>query len=639
MKYLFIIYLFFYYSCFLSGQNQQHKWQNLTAFEHITGILEKEDFLYVSSNGGLCIWNQLTGKKTFYNQTNTSFPDNHIYHIYMSSDQTLWLSFYKEVGTFKNGVYQKVIEDEIGIVKEGTDGTIHIAGAHYLFVQNKASQWDKYKYPGLVYRAVGMVFKDTKVYLAFEQPRYPFSGILVWENGEWLTFRERVDWDKKEYYYRFTEDRATIFQTEKDDFWVLTNFINYQLKNGESTDFFPHKGIDSLSEYMSGYPYEPQVAGLSDSGSSFYYTLFHRDKGYIVHYKDKQTFAYHTVYEGDSSFNITAFYALDANRFLVGTRNKNLWEWSPDGNKLKPISIKPSPLNQNCIYKILRHKKTMFVATKKEYYGHDGYQLYEVKNKKWRNILLLKNAPLSYNDLEIDKNGHIWIGLGHQLYQWNNEKWIVYPIPASLDEYDVIGEISVYRGFPVWCQTKNYVWRLNRSGKWTLFSKKDYGDFLIMDVQAGKKGQVCLSACSAFIYYDGEHWELIEDTIGTCKAIRMDSRSIIYGIGKRSRTMEMMMLKNKKILYPDYPIPAWYASILYNDRDNYIWFLSKIGLVKIKEEQIWVWDEKRSDFLPSFITSIARDPKGNLWMGTRKFGIFIYDKKYLKKVFRKRKQD
>ncbi|GBD87403.1 two component regulator propeller [bacterium BMS3Abin03] len=105
--------LIFFNISILPQQNLQ--WINYTNGDYINTILEKDNYLWIGTSGGLLKYNKSTGEKEFFNKGNAYIPSNAIVSLTFEIDGDMWLGTTAGLVKYSNGGWYKYTTSNSGL--------------------------------------------------------------------------------------------------------------------------------------------------------------------------------------------------------------------------------------------------------------------------------------------------------------------------------------------------------------------------------------------------------------------------------------------------------------------------------------------------------------------------------------------
>lgn len=120
----------------------QEKWENWTNGDHVTDIQEIDNEVWVTTKGGLVIYDTHTGQKTFMNPLNSALPSNRVEAIAVDADKDpwigtydagiiarkggKWISFNTDNSSLSSNVIYEIVQDGNGNMLIGTNNGLEI---------------------------------------------------------------------------------------------------------------------------------------------------------------------------------------------------------------------------------------------------------------------------------------------------------------------------------------------------------------------------------------------------------------------------------------------------------------------------------------------------------------------------------
>jgi signal transduction histidine kinase/DNA-binding response OmpR family regulator len=309
--------------------------------------------------------------------------------------------------------------------------------------------------------------------------------------------------------------------------------------------------------------------------------------------------------------------------------------------------------------------------------------IYELDNGKWATHLLSKNfgGVNNQNDILACSDGTLWVEGNGRIFIMKNNEWKEYKYPeipkssaskffffeAADKQVWVYGKLDeVFRfdnTFNVWvtykklnfkCELPNgTLWYLsedgrvvvNKYGQWISYTKKDGLIDSPVNIIATSYGEIWAVGShrnvAATCYFDGEKWHKKLHTelswgIDYRAAFEAKDGALWFGSsvdiqtdkGHRGGVLCLPNPKDNKENWIHYPKDK--SLIISNcygigqSKDERLWFGGK---------PLWVYDNgkweiyKEDKKLTEYIDNIENDSIGNVWFGSRYFGVFRYDGK------------
>lgn len=257
--------------------------------------------------------------------------------------------------------------------------------------------------------------------------------------------------------------------------------------------------------------------------------------------------------------------------------------------------------------------------------------------------------PTNYiNYVYEDKNYNIWIcTYDGGLVKYSNNKWTVYNKANSGIGNDNINRIAVDNNGIVWIGTSEAgLVKFDGSS----FTKYNYYNSILTDnqinaIEVDRLGRVWIgTGAGGLIIIDGESWTKYDSSnsdlpSNRLRSIAFDELGIAWigtydaGIAKFDGTnWDVYSLKNSR--FPSNNVDCIYT------QTNQIWFgsapynipegtSSPNGGTSYFNGSVWISYKNKPD---AGITDVCSTPSNDLWIGTKKFGLWKYSKPFTFKI-------
>lgn len=462
----------------------------------------------------------------------------------------------------------------------------------------------------------------------------------------------------KNYIWVGTDKGLYSYDKKLEKFNFINEAINNRI-NDIDNDLKNNLWFISIGTLIK-YNVETKETRMFDGRNSFYATSIACDKNGVIwvsSYDDlyryseaTQSFDKIKVQLPNSTFSISAIYALDDNAVLIGTRDHGVYKYDAISGKTTPfMTEKPVFVRQ-----FKRNKNELWIASE------SGVYIYNLQYKTVKNLRKSPSDPYAISDnaaycITIDKENGVWIGTyfgGVNYHQKQYDQFKKY-FPRK-SENAIVGsavrEIQKDNKGNLWIgtedaginkfnlQTKKFVnYQPDKTKSGLSFynihgvlprgNKIWIGTFEhgldIMDAASGK----------VIKHYDHTNSNFKSDFIVSFYETPKKELYVITSIG-----IYLYDEKNDQFIISDNFSESTHFTCMFNDKDGNLWAGSyRDGLFyynpKTKEKAVYRYDFKNDKSISNdFITSIFQDKQQNLWIATEN-GLNLFD--IQKKEFKK----
>ncbi len=416
----------------------------------------------------------------------------------------------------------------------------------------------------------------------------------------------------KNYIWVGTDKGLYSYDKKLEKFTFINEAINNRI-NDIDNDFKNNLWFISIGTLIK-YNVDTKETRMFDGRNSFYATSIACDnKGGIwvssyddlYHYSEAtQSFDKITVQMPNSTFSISAIYALDNNSILIGTRDHGIYKYDVSSGKTTPFMTgieKPVFVRQ-----FKRNKNDLWIASE------SGVYIYNLQSKSVRNLRKSPSDPYAISDnaaycITIDKENGIWIGTyfgGVNYHQKQYDQFKKY-FPRK-SENAIVGsavrEIHKDNAGNLWIGTEDA-----GVNKFNLQTKK----FVNFQPDGTKSG----------LSFYNIHGVL--------------PRGNKVWLGTFEHGLDVMDANSGKIIkHYDHTTSSFKSDFIvsfYETPEKKLFVITSVG--------IYLYDDKTDSFTIStdfsestHFTCMFKDKDGNFWAGSYRDGLFYYNPKTKEKA-------
>lgn len=237
--------------------------------------------------------------------------------------------------------------------------------------------------------------------------------------------------------------------------------------------------------------------------------------------------------------------------------------------------------------------------------------------------LLEENERFEIYDLELDKNGHLWVGTdGFGAFEFDGTQWKRYSRSDGLGG-DSVYTIAADKNGSIWFGTESGAAKYD-GGTWNRFTSDNsgIGPGAVKTITFDLGGSVWLSNFGRLNKFDGSSWKQYA-VFGTPFASALDKNGELWfasthGVLLKFDGYEVIQSSTSRIGFD-----RWYNnSSLVADAVGGIWLGTKGGGVARYGGSRWrIFPSAPGGLAGSYVLAIAADPDSTAWFGTRGGGL------------------
>ena len=608
MKNLLLLISFFVFlkSTFVFSQGQ--KWIDFAAGNNVLALAEDNSNLWIGTNGGIVKMNLSTGKRTFYNRTNSSLPSNVIHSITLADGVIYFGSEYAGITKFDMAdTWQTIFWD-----KNSADVAVNDIAS-----EGSGKLWVAFQGGGLSYYD-GSAWKDYNtwdsklpsqnvfdIYIAKAGTKWVGTGggLVEISGSNWTIFTPDNSGLPSYFIYKIAEDDAgNLWLATPDKGVIKYDGQNWTAFNKDNSPLTTNK-IYTIEKSWKGGFWFGTADGLfffdgtnwthfdtnnSKIPSSYVYALLedsqHRlwvgspsglamydGKTWAAGYNTSNSPITTTIYDIVTFGDHSAYIATDQGLFKY------------DGENWTNYTSENSQLPSNAINSLdLTKDGKLLIGTRQ-----GSAALFDGKN-----FVVYKDAAIdgyTINAMAKDANNNIWFGLSYNgvvIFNGSSYKTIS-SSDSTFPDNDI--QFLYSWGNYMWVATHHGLARYNLTTQhWAVFDPTNSGlpGYGVIEMREDKNKNLWALVPS---YWNGTDW----DTGGLAEFVNGNWQALA-----RAATG----IESKSIYSFDV------------DNNNNFWIATGDGLVKYTSENNWTEYKVENSVIPTNnLGAVSVDSKGNVW--------------------------
>ena len=616
MKKLFVIFLMLGFNSSYLFSQPFPSWLNYSFSQRVSDISLTDNFVWVSTQGGLVKYNKTTGEKTYFNRANANLPDNNLLSLFCNTDDDFW------VGGINYGI-GNFCEKQCRIYNQANSGLPFDQYNSKIQVDKNGNVWvASFRY---IARFDGANWKTWET--GSDISSWPVvSDFIIDENGiVWLCSTDGLGKIENDMYSVISGIVAGINQCigidKNNNIWIGT----------EQQGLYKYNGL-TFTNY--------NTTNSSLSSNNFYSMTFDSENNiWLASYSGliKFNVADCKLFKPDSSMADIALITVKAEKngtIWCGTFSGKLLSF--DGDKFTAIELSNSPLMNNYIADVLiDDDNTEWIGTPKNLVKKSDTQFLSIFNRSstalakdntgavWiafgaGDTCLLKigdhgatvfdsiNSPFtpgktSINRMTVDKNNNLWLSSNHGLYKYDGNAFVNYSTDNSTIPSNEVFQVVFDKENNLWGGSANGLFKFNGS-EWTVMDTTNSA--IPTNIIVG-------------LAFDAENrlWFSCMDTL---RKIGGD-----FGGGLTcfdGQTMTTYNMTNSGLLTNT----IWDVFV---DKNDVIWLATcGAGLMSFDKVDKWTsYNVTNSGIANNVVQLIRQDKTGNFWLGHIDAGISVFN--------------
>ena len=617
---------------------QKDEWMNLTCGSKIFSIVNKDNIIWIGTDGGLAKLDKTTEQITFYNHANTKIPDNHILSLALDNSGNLWMgSQYSGIGKF-NGASCQIfntknsmlpMDQHNSVIEKDHNGNLWIGSLKYIS-----------KYDGKTWKTfeTGNVLST---YISINEIKFDQNGI-GWIGASWGL--GKLSGDTLTQKYNNLDKEINAIQIDKlNNIWIGTHYDGLYKYDGKT---FIQYSI------TSGVP-SPNIYDLKFDSDGILWIA--TSKGLVSLDGDKWK-----VYNSQNSEipdDVILSIEIDNDKTLwIGTMNNGLLKY--DGTRWKKFNLSNSVLPNYINDLKIDSKKNVWFGLYKGLVKFDGmnWTQYDTSNSGLRQS---HQGNIDVQTLECDLNDNLWIGLRGNpwLAKYDGKTWMNYDSTNSPLSSEIVTSLRSDLDNNLWIGTDgNGLVKLS-GAKWQIFNTQNspLTSNIISDIEIDSKRNLWIGFKERYFYdyngsliayngglakYDGATWQIYKkensglpyNNIG---AIAVDIDGAIWisvpdpravGIEYGYGLVKFDGTNWTKFNIYNSPLTSNTIFDISTDKENNLWLTTcEGGLVKFDRKDNWKIYNLLNSGIASDIQSVVKiDSYGNKWIAHPWSGLSIF---------------
>lgn len=576
---------------------KSQEWINFTSTTSQIDLVEKGNFIWAATFGGLIQFDKTTHEQNLLTATNSDLPSNAVYTLDKDSQGNIWIGTYSGLAKFDGNEW---------VIYNKDNSDLPANQVYKLKIDKDDNIW-----------IVSKISDHANYFSKFDQ-------------SNWTVYSE--------FYDEYPTRRVTDIEIIKDTVYLGLNFGLLKLVNG-NFEYYDADNSDMIDNSISKL--------TSNNNDELIASYKHNDVGILSNNS-------WTSIGLPGNFGASYVETLEFDSFgntLYLAYSENLYKYKDGIYTQVESNNEPFSPEMNASELIVGSNDNIWLTT----YPHKGL----FSNEYWEGLtnfdgLDWHNYPTTSSELRTNKvksviyddnSDKIWVSMSYAgIVSIKNGNWTLHTPKNStgslIDVHNIIqnpinNEIwtsSFFSSYPTLCRYKN--------NEWTCFDSEDFNFNVsswkgIMDLEFDPNGNLWVCHDNGLFYFDGQNWIERNDLIPF--ELPLDRHSITFDndgniwIAASSIFSEGGIVKweNGDSTIYDYSNTNQFLNftkqIFYEREEDLLWVNTHFGLIKFDGTEWTIFDENNSDIPGKNIQNIWKDAEGNLWISTTK-GIGKFDK-------------
>ncbi len=577
--------------------------ENLSSFEHIVDIEQIGNKVYIATQGGLAVWDQNDGSKTFYNRGNSNISANRLTDLQVDNQSRLWVGSFRGIQTFEEGNFSDIIVGNGYTMAQGRNASEAIVYARQdsliIVYHDGSQQLSKFPYYFAEMPAMLTDTQKQRTYVGLSNWFGP-SGLAAYEGNQWLEPEDSVLLVSGWY------NLQVMCFDQQDRFVLITDQATYTLD--EETWLYKSHADNFDDEYMA-----PASLTLGPNGSLWLAT--NEGTGSRVFQYAQDSWTEHLLPEL-ADMQISRLQFRQDGRMLIGTKGHGLFEIHD--SELSKVDLKQSVITNNNITAILPYFNGMLVA--------DGATLrHAMQSGMWHTLPSVPNTTTSVTYLCSDSNSRLWHLRGAELHRYDHlaEQWYYVDNPLSNNG----GLMEAGEDGTLWIQEGGNIFRMANE-TWTTFPASEHGlpgtnfrDLLVTD-----SGGLWASSHLGLAHYDGNSWTQylsVDFPFSHSTQMALASNGDLWFLSQEGlNKLSPAGLEQYEL---DLELFSPWTFQLYIDQEEQLWITGSGALIKFFEGELEIFNMENSCIAEGQYRTVAQDENGTLWLGSNQAGLVLFN--------------